>query len=151
MTINSQLDTVATSIAGLSISGVNIRDIDNIPDSASMLTPLLIPQPNDFVTNMAATRESFGGGGTAKLNLTYTLNYVYLHAEAGSGVNTFAVYAGLIDNLILILETILANDNINGAVDMELATVGNIGIINDPADNEYWGVLFSLNITEFVQ
>lgn len=151
MTITCQLETVAASIAALSISGMNIKGIDNIPQSANGLTPLLIPQPNDFVTNLSPTRVSFGGGGTAKMDLTYTLHYVYLHAEAGSGLSTYAVYAGLIANFVAIIEAILENDDISGAVDMELGNVGDIGIISDPSDNEFWGVLFELNILEHVQ
>lgn len=151
MTINSQLDTIATSIAGLTITGVTIKDIDNIPDSAQGLTPLLIPQPNDYVTNLKPTRISFGGAGSAKMDLTYTLNYVYLHAEAGSGINTFAIYAGLIDNLLLIIESMMTNDNLNGAVDMELNSISDIGVIDDPAGNPFWGVFISLNVTEFTQ
>lgn len=151
MTITSQFATIANSIAALNIPGVTIKDIDNIPDSASMLTPLLIPQPNDFITDLSATFQTFGTGGTAKMDMNYTMNYVYLHAEAGSGLSTYEIYAGLISKLSAIIEEILANDKINGLVDFQLRTIGNIGVISDPADNEFWGALVSFRVLEFAQ
>lgn len=151
MAINSQIATVADSIAGLSISGVTIKDIDQIPDSAKLLCPLLIPQPNDYVTNLTYTRQSFGSMGAEKLDCTYSLNYIYLHCELGSGLGAYAPYAGIISKLELILETVMSNDTITGAVDIQVGNIGSIGVINDPAGNQYWGVIFSLNVLEHSQ
>lgn len=151
MTVAVNLATVADSIAGLSISGVTIRDINQIPDNAAMLCPLLIPNPNGFVTDIAPTFETYGSGGTAKMNLSYTLNYAFIHSQVGSGINAYANYADLIAKLVLIIVAIMSNDAITGLVDMRLQSIGNIGVINDPADNEYWGLLFSLRVLEYVQ
>ncbi|MCR4308375.1 MAG: hypothetical protein NUV80_07540 [Candidatus Berkelbacteria bacterium] len=151
MTVTCSVNTVATSIAGLTITGVTIKDITAIPDSANMLCPILIPQPNGYMSNTSMTFETFGSNGTAKMNMEYDLNYVYLHCEAGSGVNAFAPFSSLMTNLAAILVVILSNDKVNGLVDMKLGSVGEIGIINDPAGNSYWGVLFSLHCLEYVQ
>ena len=151
MTINSAIATVADGISKLTISGVTIKDIDEIPDAASLLCPLLIPQPNEFVTDMTVTRQTVGSMGTAKIDTSYNLNYVYLHCEAGSGVNSFAPYASLISKLETILEVILANDVIAGAVDLSVQNIGNVGIITDPAGNEFWGVMLSFRILEYTQ
>jgi hypothetical protein len=151
MTVTSAISTVADSIATLSISGVTIKDIDQIPDSAATLCPLLIPQPNDFVSGINVEFVSYGSNGTAKINMEYTLTYVYLHAQAGSGVNTYSVYSGLITKLSAIIVAILSNDAITGAVDIALQSVSNIGIINDPTNNEFWGVIFSFKVLEYSQ
>ena len=151
MTINSTIATVADSISNLSISGITIKDIDTIPDSASMLCPLLIPQPNGFVTDVKVESLTYGSGGTANMNTSYTLNYVYLHCEAGSGINAYAPYAGIITKLELIIESILTNDNVTGAVDMKLGNIGNIGVIQDPSGNQFWGLMFSLRVLEYTQ
>lgn len=148
MAINSQIATVADSISKLSISGVTLRDIDQIPAAAQMLCPIFFPQPSAFVTDLSFTRQSFGGGGAEKLDCNYTLNYVYLHCKAGSGINAFAPYAGIITKLELILETIMTNDTVTGAVDLQIGAIGDIGVIQDPAGNEYWGLLCAINILE---
>ena len=150
MTVASALSTITNSIAALSISGVTIKDIDEIPQSAALLCPLLIPQPNDFVTDVNVEFQSLGSNGTAKIDLSYTLNYVYLHAETG-GVGTFDAYSGLITKLTAIIVKIMSNDAVSGAVDLRLQSVGNIGVIQDPAGNNYWGVLFSFRVLEFAQ
>lgn len=150
MTVSVSLATVADSIAGLSISGVNVRDIDKIPDNASMLTPLLIPQPNGFVTDIAPTFESFGSNAAQKMNLAYTLNYVFLHSQVGSGISAYSAYADLIADFVTIVNAVMSNDRISGAVDIRLQSIGNIGVINDPADNEYWGIQFSFRVLEYV-
>lgn len=152
MTINCQIDTVSASIAALTISGVTIKSSASIPESAMMLCPILFPKPDGFVTDMEFTRESQGGNGTALMNLSYTLNYVYCHAPIGSGVGgIFTTYGPLITNLALILEKIFASDTLTGAVDITLSGVTNIGPVVDPAGNAYHGVEIALRVLEFIQ
>lgn len=151
MTVTCNVNTVATSIAGLTVTGVTIKDLNAIPDTGSMLTPIMFPQPNGYMSNTSMTFESFGSNGTAKMNLEYDLNYVFLYAEVGSGVNAFAPYSGLITKLAAILVTIFSNDAISGLVDMKLGSVGNVGVIADPAGTNFWGVLFTLHVLEYEQ
>jgi len=143
--------TVATSIAGLSISGVTIKNIDQIPESARLLTPLIVPVPNGFITSVKPEMMSYGSNGSPKIDCTYSLNYAFLYAEIGSGINAFAPYEGLLTKLELILETILGNDTVNGLVDMQLENIGDIGTIEDPAGGKYWGCNFTLRCLEHAQ
>lgn len=151
MTITSSIGTVADSIAGLTISGVTIRDIDQIPDTANMLCPLLIPDPSGFVTDISVSFETYGSNGSAKVNTNYTLNYIFLFCEVGSGIGTYAAYSGLITKLSAILVAINSNDSISGAVDMKVNNISNIGVVTDPAGNEFWGLAFSLRVLEYSQ
>ena len=152
MTIDCKLNTVTASIAALSISGVKIRNIDSVPESAAMLCPVLFPRPNEFVTDIEFTRESQGGGGTALMNFSYTLNYVYCHAPIGSGLGgLFSVYSALITKIILILEKMFASDNLSGAIDLQVISVSNVGPVADPAGNQYHGVEIGLRVLEFIQ
>jgi hypothetical protein len=151
MTITMGYSTVADSISGLSIAGITVKDISAIPEAVQRLTPILFPQPTDFITGMEIKRQSYGGAGTPAMDMTYTLNYVFLQSEVGSGRGLFSVYPALISNIAKIVKAILENDNITGAVDMEMPSVTTIGSITDPAGNEYWGALFALKITEQIQ
>jgi hypothetical protein len=116
-----------------------------------MLCPILIPQPNNFMTGTSMSFETFGSNGAAKMNLEYDLNYVFLFCEVGSGINAFAPFSGLMTKLAAILVVIFSNDAISGLVDMKLNTIGDIGVIADPAGNEFWGLMFSLHCLEFSQ
>lgn len=151
MTVAVNIETVAGSIAALSISGVTIKDYDNIPDNAVGLCPVMLPQPNGYITDIAPSFESFGSNGSARMNLAYTLNYVFLHSEIGSGINAYAAFGDLMTKLAGIFVAIMSNDAISGAVDVRLQSVGNVGVVTDPAGNEYWGILFSLRVLEYVQ
>ena len=150
MTIASTISTVTDSIASLIISGVTIKDIDQIPEAARLLTPLIIPQPNNFVTDLSVTFETFGSNGSAKMNTNYTLNYVFLFCEVG-GLSAFAAFSGLIEKLSSILVAIDSNDAISGAVDVKINSIGNLGVITDPAGVEFWGLEFSLRVLEYTQ
>lgn len=151
MTITSTISTVADSISGLTISGVTIKDIDQIPDTARMLCPLLIPQPDNFVTDLSVEFVTYGSNTGAKINTNYTLNYVFLFCEVGSGLGAFAAFSGLVTKLSAILVAINSNDVISGAVDVKINSIGNIGVITDPAGIEYWGLQFSLRVLEYSQ
>jgi hypothetical protein len=151
MTISVNPLTVAASIANLSVSGVTIKKTDNIPDSASMICPIIIPQPSGFISNIAPENVSFGSMGSQKENFSYSLNYVFLFAEIGSGINAYAPYDAALAKLMVALNVILNNDTVSGLVDMQLEEVSTIGAIDDPYGNPYWGALFSLRCLEFGQ
>lgn len=151
MTVSINFETVTNSIAALSISGVTIKDIDEIPEDAAMLTPILFPQPSGFITDIAPSFETLGSNGAAKMNLEYTLNYVYLHAPVGNGINAFAPYAGMITKLAAIFVAIMSNDAITGLVDLKLNALPNLGVVASPNEVDYWGALISLRVTEYVQ
>lgn len=151
MTVVLSPVTVANSIANLSISGVTIRSVDNIPQAGQLVTPILFPQPNGFISDILPETRSLGLGTTAAIDFNYTLNYVFLFAELGSGLSQLDPYSPLIQKLELIWETILTNDVVTGLVDLKLNGVQGLGEVEDPAGNKYWGALFSLRCLEFAQ
>lgn len=150
MTVSSSFATIADSISKISISGVTVKDIDEIPQSARLLCPLLIPRPNNWVTGFEAVFQSFGSNGGAAIDLNYHLNYLYLHNEAGSGIAPFSDYSGLISKLSTILVAILSNDKVTGLVDQK-PIIGELGIITDPSGVEYWGIEISFKVLEYAQ
>ena len=151
MTLASGLVTVCDSISHISVSGVTVKDLDQIPSHAELQGPLLIPRPNEFITDLTSTRTTFGISGASKVDLVYVLNYVYLHSPIGSGISELEAYAGLITNIVAILNAIINNDTITGAVDINLDGVDSIGTVEDPAANRYWGCFLRFRVTEFVQ
>jgi hypothetical protein len=151
MSINVQFATVIDAISNLSVSGVTLKDVDTIPENVQLLCPVLFPRPDNFITEVTPEFVTYGSLGTAKINLSYTLNFMYCHAPIGSGLGgVFANYGSLITNLELILEKILESDVVTGAVDLQLAGV-NIAPITDPAGNNYFGAEIALRVQEFAQ
>jgi len=152
MTIAVHFVTVARSISNLSIAGINVRDLDEIPVDASKILPVLFPIPNGFITDVVPERMTMGGGGTAKIDLSYTMNYRFLKSIAGANLENLSIYSDLIEDLAAITVAILGNDDITGAVDMELQGVSNMGPLTDPAGTgAYIGLDIALRVLEFAQ
>lgn len=150
MTVTSAFATITDSIAALDIPNVTIKDVNEIPQTGHLLGPVLFPQPNDFVTDFSQAFQSLGSNGDAKIDFSYTLHYVYLHCELGSGIGQLDAYASLITALAAILVAFASNDAITGLVDLQTSNI-RVGPIEDASANQYWGILFDLRVLEFAQ
>lgn len=144
-----QMAAVANSIAALSVSGVTLKDVDEIPEDVTGLGPIIMPSPA-FVTNFTVDPQSFGGGSTAMMDVFYNFNYRLLVFPTGSGRGYLGVYDVLVDKLALFLDAVLAIDTFTGGVGISVDGISNFGVIPDPADNNYFGVEITLRIQEFV-
>ena len=146
-----QADTIAASIAGLSVSGVTICDLDGIPEQvAARACPLLYPSPDGFLSGLRVERDSFGPAAGARKTVRYTLRYVYLHAPVGEGRGLFDVYKGMLQNTLAILDAIIADDALSGAVDVEPGAVTRFGPVTDPSGQVFHGCVIALDVVEFV-
>ena len=149
MTASVGFITVADSISKLSISGVTVKDVDQIPESAAMITPVLFPDPNGYISNIQVTRDEFTGQWNT---LTYTMNYRYIHCPAAGGLGgVFASYSGLVTKIAAILLAFASDATLAGAIDNDSPTISELGVIEDPAGNQFLGCLFSLNIKQFLE
>jgi hypothetical protein len=141
--------TVANSIAALSVSGVTIKDVDEIPSAVDTRQPTILPKP-DFVTGFVMERDSFGAG-SAKMTVRYVLNYRFCYKPVGAGrAGQIEHYDGMVDKVALFWDAVLAINTLTGAVDIEPAGVAHMGLVNDPADNIFLGCDLAVNVTEFV-
>jgi hypothetical protein len=151
MTVDVKFGTVISAIAGLTISGVNVKDVDETPDIAEMFLPVLFINPDNPITDIDPQFMSFGTQGSAKMDMGYTLNYLYLHAKVGSGMTLNSVLPGLISNMALIMETIFTNDYVSGAVELKLNGLPHVGVIEDATGKQFHGCAISLRVLEHVQ
>lgn len=144
-----QIAAVANSIAALSVSGVTMKDVDEIPTGVDTRAPTILPLP-DYVTNFEVERDSFGGGGALR-SVSYTLNYRLCYKPVGQGRHkTIEYYDVMIDKVALFFDAVMAVDTLTGAVDIAPDGVTNMGLVNDPSDNEFIGCDLAVRITEFV-
>lgn len=151
MTISLDFVTIAGAIAALDIPNIEIKDITGIPDSGLMVTPVLYPIPERFITDFNGfTPETFGVSGNEQMTVTYTLNYRYLHCTIGTITGVAAVYGGMIENLEKIVEKIMNNDTLAGVTDIRIGAIPAMGIIQDAAGNQYLGCDLTMYIKEYV-
>jgi hypothetical protein len=147
MTVN--LVAIADAISKVSISGVTVKDINEIPDQWDMRQPALFPRANDFITECSVEAVTNGGNSAAK-DLTYTLNYVFMYAPVGSGRGLLDAYSGMVTMACTILDTFAATDfTAYGALRFEVS-MGAFGPVADPSGAMGHGCEFAFKILEFI-
>jgi len=141
--------SVATDIAGLSVTGLTIKDLDGFKDEILQRDcPILIPAPQYF-TDPKVVRQTFGSGSVAKTDVYYTLNYRMFYSELGTARGLSDIYQGLVGLTADLMDAIIANDYTDDAVDISIASVGAFGVVVDPADNPFHGVDIGIRVWEF--
>jgi hypothetical protein len=144
------LGTICSSIAGLAVSGVTLKDIDAIPEKVEVRDcPIIFPKPDGFITDFNLVVDSFGSA-SAKKTVSYHLNYVLLQAPVGQGRGLFDLYEGFVTNVAAFLDALIANDAITGAVDMQPAAISSFGPTPDPSGGMFHGAVITLAVQEFV-
>jgi len=111
----------------------------------------MFPDPAGFVTGLTITRESMGGDSFAAKNVTYTLNYIYLHCEVGTVRYMTDAIDTMVDKAVLILNAIANNSAVSGSVDIDPSLPGEFGVLEDPAGNQFFGCRVSVSVTEFYE
>jgi hypothetical protein len=139
--------TVTNSIAALSITGVTVKDIDEIPDAVGLDDHLLCPMPADFVTNIMLVRDELTG---QRVRLSYTLTYRYYHCKLQVN-NLLANYSSMVNYAAAILLAFSNDVTLTGAVDNMEPTIGQMGPVTDPSGNAYHGFDITLNIMQFLE
>jgi hypothetical protein len=140
--------TICHSIAALSVSGVTIKDYDEIPLSAERLCPVIFPKPDGFISGLTITRQSVGTT-VWKRDVTYNLTYTFCYAPIGGGRVNMELYDDMVVKAFAFIDVIMANDAVNGLVDLSLADALDFGPVLDPAGNAYHGCTFVLKVLEF--
>src|SRR3990172_8976142 len=99
MTVSLNLANVANAIAAISIPDVTVKDKDEIVGNWTPLPNVLYPNPYDWITDFGIEYVTVMQGATAKMDISYTLNYRFLGVQVGD-ISTFpASYSALVDKL----------------------------------------------------
>lgn len=146
-----QTSAIIGGIADLSVTGVTICGLDDIPEAiAPGDLPVLFPEPLNTISNLVVTRDTMGAS-LAKWTVTYDLNFTFCHHPIGAGYGLFAEYGAMVDKATAILDALIEADlNADGAVELTVDNVLNFGPVLDPAGNQYHGCQFVLHVTEFI-
>ena len=144
--------SIVENIASLSIPGItNIKKLDEIPQGINPRDlPALIPDPNAPVTDFVPERKSLGLGTEAAWDATYTLNYLLVYKQVGTGrVITIEAVAELFDLGASFVDTLLSTNVIQGATRFT-PKFGEIGILT-LGGISYHVLPVSLDVLEIVQ
>ena len=142
---------IASSIAALPIVGVQIRDLDAIPEMVSARDcPVMYPKPDGFINNLGVDRISYGSALESRKNATYTLTYRYLHNPEGvDRAGSYRLFDAMMNNVDEIVSRIIDNDDLSGTVDITPAEISNLGLVLDPAGYAFHGCDIAFNVLVF--
>ena len=143
-----QLSTITDSISGLTVSGLTIKDIDQIPEAVERNYPVIFPEPINFLSELVATPASFSIGTGSQWNVEYNLTYSLLYAPLGSG-RGMEKYASTVALAIQFIDAILAVTTLNGSIEVTPFNIS-AGPYSDPAGNMFFGAQIILHVLEFV-
>ena len=149
MTTSLYLASITNAIASISITGVTVKDKDEVVANWTPVPNVLYPNPNGWVSDISLDYVANLRGATAPLNVSYLLNYRFLGTQSGDLAIFPVALSNLVDKVILIVNAIVATHApYSGKVDMELAGISSPGPLPDPAGNTYFGCDLSFRVTE---
>jgi hypothetical protein len=145
-----QATTIASSIAGLTVTGVTMKNLTSIPENvAPRDCPIIYPKPDGFMSDLEVVIDSFGSS-VGKKTVRYALTYMYLHSSIGQGRGLFDVYQDMVAKACVFLDAVIANDALTGSIDIQPESMLNFGPVADPAGNYFHGCEIVLKVMEFV-
>jgi len=149
MSSTFDLLTVTNAIAGLSISGVVVKDADQITNALGLEFAVLAPRPDQFITGLSIRPAELS---EKNLDVRYTLNYTYFHCKIGGGIgNLFADYSNMMANLALIIKALADDATLTGSINSGNVRLGQIGPVQDPSGNYYHGCGLSIDVLQFME
>lgn len=143
-------DTITNSIAALTVTGVTIRDIDEIPENVDVRQcPTLYPEPVNFISSLEVTPMSFGTAGSGHFDVEYDMAYTFLYKPVGASRTLLSLYPTMLTLAMDIVDKIIVSDTITGLVDLTFAGFSDFGVALDPAGNSFIGTGMIFHVKEF--
>ena len=148
MTVSLLLGNVADAISQISISGVTVKDVNELSGSWVALPNVLYPNIDNWITGFSIEYDSVMQGATAPMTISYTLNYRFLGTQVGDLATMPVQYSALVDKVVAILNAMIAVPApYSGKVQMIISDP-QLGPRDDPAGNQFFGADIALNIEE---
>jgi hypothetical protein len=92
---------------------------------------------------------STGTGTGAAKNITYQLNYMFLHSALGAGRSLLDVYPDVVAKAALIIDAFLGNDALTGTIDIRPQSSLTFGPVQDVGGNWFHGCNMTFDVLEF--
>jgi len=143
------LTTITDSIAGLTVTGLLIKDIDEVPNIWDGRAPVIFPEPMDFLTNFEAVPATNGTGTTRAWDVTYTMRYTLLYCNGTDGRGLENMKSA-IDLALDFMDAVIGLTTISGCVTIKPGTISTPGMVPDPSGKLFYGCHITVNILEFV-
>ncbi len=143
-----KIKTAAGLIAASVISGLTIRDLDEIKELMQPRDlPCLMPHPRDFMTGFETIPESLSGSYADE---KYTLHYRLYYTPVTGNVKFFGPYADMMTIVEAILNKFITTNYLSGSIYIKPRVLF-LGGVDDHAGNIYHGGDIAFDITEMYE
>ena len=149
----ANLNPVATWISNLSIAGMGIRDLHNIPEviqpqDCPIMCPDMSPPAfmDSFTLKRLTMKDSVNG---RRFEVHYNLHYMMFYANAQEDISWLQKFGDLADMFSQAVTVMAVNETPDGAWDIRPTGAPHFGFVSDSAGTAFYGVRFTLAVTEF--
>jgi hypothetical protein len=140
---------IASGIAGLTISGVTVKDLTGIPQTGDeTICPILFPSPEWVSGGNGEPSDgpmTFGTPTTRLWQFNRTYKYIYLHCQVGAGALS-DIYSGMSGKADAIMQAFTKLDITD--VDVQNVSLGEFGALQDPSGKYFHGFTVSVTLRE---
>lgn len=142
---------IATGIAALSVTGVTIKDVDEIPERVQGRDcPILFPSPDGWLLGGNGEPSdgptTFGTASTRMWTFNRAYRYIFLYEQTGATRGLKDVISGMAADVDLIMEAVAEMDLAD--VDVQNITVSEFGVIEAPGGNAFFGCMLDFTFRE---
>lgn len=144
--------TVWDSITAISVSGLVVKDLNEVTEVWEIRTPTLYPNITAPLDLQSPRRMSFGTvAGGAKKDVQYTLNYIFAYAPVGSTRGVKDIMSSMFSMLALIFNAVTESDALSGTIDITPRISGSSTIVQDPSGNSFYGLQLAFDVLEYYE
>jgi hypothetical protein len=139
--------TLDAAIAQLSVSGLTIKSLSQIPDvDYSRDCPVMHPDPSGWLGQQSATPGNFDNVIAGRIQNTIALNYRLLVAQAGEGRGLLDWMYPMATLTLAIRKEIFSLDLV--AMSIRQVNISQFGEIQDPSGKTFYGSLITVTALE---
>jgi len=145
-----EIITELTEIFTAALPDAHVKDLDQVPDSATAICPVLYP--DQFTGADAATRDTFGEPPTHASTKVISIRYTLCYAPVGQGTGQKVIVPLNWDMADRVINVVMENDKNNTLWDdLVITQFGNgFDYVSDLTGGAFYGFTFTVTITKYL-
>lgn len=141
-------EELATNIAALTVPGLSIRKLNDIPEALSGRDcPIAYPVAEKFMHLESSRQVTFGE--RALWEYIYTLTYRYIHSPAGADRSVSKIMPGKANGVSAFIVAVARSARALGVNYVKPANIPEMGVLEDAVLGKFQAADILLRVTEF--
>lgn len=148
-----KLASIANAVEALTISGIRVKDIDNIPVSSTVRDVFLFPKPDGWVGGFSVTPQSQGTTATGRrVDLRYSLTYNLCVGNIGAGrADVIDFYDTMVADVVRVINAVTDIATLVDGVEISVSDLVSFGAVATPDGVLHPGASIVFDVLEFYE